>query len=963
MSDIPLDIYSQPSDDVPFNLDGSTLAEENAPFNSSIAAGLAINVTPSAEFSVLSVDEAVSKLKTNGTSGISSMEEVERRRELHGTNEVTSEDGEDNGKFGLLKRFLSGFIEDRLILLLIGSAVLSAILHNVGDAISITVAIVIVMLVGFIQEYKSEKSIEALNKLVPATCHLVRFGRESHVLAATLVPGDIVAFRVGDRIPADLRVIESVDLSLDESSLTGEPDPVHKSSDSVLANPTGIIPISERHCIAFMGTLVKEGHGRGLVVATGKETAFGSIFEMMSAVDKPKTPLQTAMDHLGKELSLFSFVVIGTICLIGIWQGRSWLDMFQISVSLAVAAIPEGLPIIVTVTLALGVLRMAKRKAIVRRLPSVETLGSVNVICTDKTGTLTANHMAVSKIWCLSSMSTKENVLNVGSTTDLRNYLAGDVRKTLEIGSLCNNATFSVDHSKFLGNPTDISILEELSKFGMEDERDKYTRIKEIPFNSKRKFMAVRLKCENSDDKESQLICVKGAFEVILGRSNTYLTEDGKIDKLTEKNKETIIECANQLASDGLRVLAFASSPYHSKTDFTDISEDDINDLTFSGLIGMRDPPRPTVKPAVEKLLQGGVHIIMITGDSPNTAVSIAKQIGIPVINEETSVLTGDKMKTMTNEQLANVISHVNIFARATPEDKLNIVQALKKRGDVVAMTGDGVNDAPALKLADIGISMGIIGTDVAKEASDMILTDDDFSTILTAVEEGKGIFNNIQNFLTFQLSTSIAALSMIALATALNLPNPLNAMQILWINILMDGPPAQSLGVEPVDHEVMKKPPRSRSERILTIAVLGRILGTAICIILGTVFIYVKEMSTDGEKSARDTTMTFTCFVFFDMFNALACRHATKSIFKIGVFSNSMFNLSVGLSVIAQLCVIYVPVLQHVFKTERLGAFDLLLLFCLSSTVFIVDELRKFIVNQYLTNYVEEENRYTTTV
>ncbi|SMN18544.1 similar to Saccharomyces cerevisiae YGL167C PMR1 High affinity Ca2+/Mn2+ P-type ATPase required for Ca2+ and Mn2+ transport into Golgi [Maudiozyma saulgeensis] len=964
MSDIPLDIYSQPSDDISSNLNGSTIVEENVPLNTSIAAGLAINITPSAEFATVSVEKAVSKLNTDGTSGISSVEEVDRRRELHGTNEVNSDDDDDNnGKLGLLKRFLSGFIEDRLILLLIGSAIVSAILHNVGDAISITAAVIIVMLVGFIQEYKSEKSIEALNKLVPAMCHLVRFGRESHVLAATLVPGDIVVFRVGDRIPADLRIIDSVDLSLDESSLTGEPDPVHKSSDPVPENPTGIIPISDRHCIAFMGTLVKEGHGRGLVVATGKKTAFGSIFEMMSTVDKPKTPLQTAMDRLGKELSLFSFVVIGIICIIGIWQGRSWLDMFQISVSLAVAAIPEGLPIIVTVTLALGVLRMAKRKAIVRRLPSVETLGSVNVICTDKTGTLTANHMTVSKMWCLSSMSTKENILNVGSTTDLRNYLAYDVKRTLEIGSLCNNATFSVEHSKFLGNPTDIAILEELTKFGLIDERDNYIKMKEISFNSKRKFMAVGLKQEKHDDKETSLMCVKGAFEVILSRSTNYLTEDGKINKLTEKNRETIIECANHLASDGLRVLAFASRPCQGDDDFTKFSEDDIDDLTFTGLIGMRDPPRATVKPAIKKLLQGGVHIIMITGDSPNTAVSIAKQIGIPVVDQETSVLTGDKLKTMTNEQLANVINHVNIFARATPEDKLNIVQALKKRGDVVAMTGDGVNDAPALKLADIGISMGIIGTDVAKEASDMILTDDDFSTILTAVEEGKGIFNNIQNFLTFQLSTSIAALSMIALATAFNLPNPLNAMQILWINILMDGPPAQSLGVEPVDHEVMKKPPRSRSERILTMGVLGRILGTAFCIILGTVFICVKEMSTNGEMSARDTTMTFTCFVFFDMFNALACRHSTKSIFQIGIFSNTMFNLSVGLSLVAQLCVIYVPVLQHIFKTENLSAFDLLLLTCLGSTVFVVDELRKFIVNQYLTNYVEEENRYATMV
>ena len=958
MSEIPLDRYSLPSEDFPFILNGSTAVD--TPIEP-LATGLAINITPSTEFATLSIEDTEEKLKTNVKDGLIDSEEIERRREIHGTNEVISEDDDDeSGAWGLLKKFLSNFIEDRLILLLIGSAVVSAILQNVGDAISITVAIVIVVLVGFIQEYKSEKSIEALNKLVPAMCHLIRFGRQSHVLATTLVPGDVVVFRVGDRIPADIRIVESVDLSLDESSLTGEPDPVHKTVDPVDTNPTGVIPISERHCIAFMGTLVKEGHGKGIVVATGKDTAFGSIFQMMSTVDKPKTPLQLAMDQLGKQLSLFSFVVIGIICLIGIWQGRSWLDMFQISVSLAVAAIPEGLPIIVTVTLALGVLRMAKRKAIVRRLPSVETLGSVNVICTDKTGTLTANHMTVSKMWCLSSMANKENVLNVASTVDLRNYLTKDVRKALEIGSLCNNAIFSVDHSKFLGNPTDIAILEELDRFDMVDQRPKFDKLKEIPFSSKRKFMAVKVM---EKDTKDTLICVKGAFEVIVNRSLNYITDTGKIERLSDKDRDTIIESANHLASDGLRVLALATRPLANDDDDIALEENDITDLTFAGLIGMRDPPRSTVKPAIAQLLQGGVHIIMITGDSPNTAVSIAKQIGIPVVDRETSVMTGDKLKTMTSEQLSHVINHVNIFARATPEDKLNIVEALKKRGDVVAMTGDGVNDAPALKLADIGISMGIIGTDVAKEASDMILTDDDFSTILTAVEEGKGIFNNIQNFLTFQLSTSIAALSMIALATALNLPNPLNAMQILWINILMDGPPAQSLGVEPVDHEVMKRPPRSRSETILTKAVLGRILGTAVCIILGTVFICVKEMSDDGEPSTRDTTMTFTCFVLFDMFNALACRHSTKSIFKIGLFSNTMFNLAVGLSLVAQVCVIYVPVLQHVFKTENLSAFDLLLLTCLGSTVFIVDEIRKFIVNQYFTNYVEEENRLATTV
>lgn len=548
--------------------------------------------------------------------------------------------------------------------------------------------------------------------------------------------------------------------------------------------------------------------------------------------------------------------------------------------------------------------------------------------------------MTASKMWCLGSMSNKTNMLNIiKNKNSLKNYLTEDVKNTLVIGNLCNNAVFSNEHMKYLGNPTDIALLEQLQTFGMKDIRNTMTKLNEIPFNSKRKFMATKMR----DNTGKVTIYVKGAFEKILERSNMYVKENGKFEKLTEEDRKNILDCANALASEGLRVLAFAQLTLKDENKEEKLTEEIISNLVFSGLIGMQDPPRPTVKLAIEQLLQGGVHVIMITGDSVNTAVNIARQIGIPVIDPKSSVMSGAELDEMTDDQLANVIDHVNVFARATPEHKLNIVRALRKRGDIVAMTGDGVNDAPALKLADIGVSMGKMGTDVAKEASDMVLTDDDFSTILTAIEEGKGIFNNIQNFLTFQLSTSVAALSLIALSTTFNLPNPLNAMQILWINILMDGPPAQSLGVEPVDHEVMKKPPRKRSEKILTTTVLRRLIGTAVCIILGTTYVFVKEMAEDGKVTARDTTMTFTCFVFFDMFNALACRHTTKSIFEIGFFTNKMFNLAVGLSLLGQMCAIYIPFFQNVFKTEALSLMDLLFLLAISSSVFIFDELRKY--------------------
>jgi Ca2+-transporting ATPase len=881
--------------------------------------------SPSYRYSQLSIDDTVKRLNTHITQGLISAQEVTQRRGLHGLNELTSEEEES-----LIWKFFATFYEDRLILLLIGSAFVSFLMGNIDDSVSITLAIVIVVSVGFVQEYRSEQSLQALNKLVPAEAHLIRNGSTKNVLASQLVPGDLVHFSVGDRIPADIRLIDAVHLTIDESNLTGETEPVHKTTDTVSPDtPGGSIQLTDRSCIAYMGTLVRDGHGSGVVVGTGHNTAFGAVFEMMNKIEKPKTPLQNSMDELGKNLSTVSFIVIGIICVIGILQGQSWLEMFQVSVSLAVAAIPEGLPIIVTVTLALGVLRMAKHKAIVRRLPSVETLGSVNVICSDKTGTLTQNHMTVKEIW---TVDMKQSHLNIEkySQAQLKQYLSIDVKQALESSNICNNSRFSAESSKYVGNPTDIALLEVLSKFGLEDFRAKSSRSHELPFSSTRKYMAVSV---NSGDKSKVATYVKGACEKVLAQSSHYFTKEGKSAKLTESDIDNIEKATNELASKGLRVIGVA----HSTSDF----KEEPSNLIFDGLIGMKDPPRPTVKEALARLIQGGVHVIMITGDSEATAVQIAKEIGMPITSVEDNVINGEKLDTMNEDELAQIIGQVLVFARTTPEQKVQIVRALQKRGDIVAMTGDGVNDAPALKLADIGISMGKMGTDVAKEASDMVLTDDDFSTILHAIEEGKGIFNNIQNFLTFQLSTSVAALSLIAFSTLFKLPNPLNAMQILWINILMDGPPAQSLGVEPVDHEVMNKPPRKRGAKILTEAVFKRLFLNAIFVIVGTLYVYIREMN-NNQITARDTTMTFTCFVLFDMFNALSCRHPTKSVFELG-FQNHMFNFAVLGSLGGQLCAIYIPFFQSIFQTEALYFSDLLFLTFVASSVLIFDEARKY--------------------
>ncbi|XP_063951395.1 calcium-transporting ATPase type 2C member 1-like [Lytechinus pictus] len=875
----------------------------------------------------LSVDDVIDYLGADRLNGLDESK-AERRLLVHGPNEF-----EISKEEPLWKKYLGQF-KDPLIMLLLVSAVVSVVMGQFDDAFSITMAITIVVTVAFVQEYRSEKSLEKLSNMVPPICRCIREGQVKEFLARSLTPGDLVQLSIGDRIPADMRLIEAIDLAVDESSFTGETKPSNKTTQIVTKETNGKRTTMKN--IAYMGTLVRNGHGKGIVIGTGENSEFGDIFKMMKAEEAPKTPLQKSMDSLGKQLSFYSFCIIGFIMFLGWLQNRKLLDMFTIGVSLAVAAIPEGLPIVVTVTLALGVMRMAKRSAIVKKLPIVETLGCVNVICSDKTGTLTKNEMTALVIH--TSDGIRAEVTGVGyngdgmvlvDNTPVLGYQDPSIARVVEASCVCNNS--EIRDNVLYGQPTEGALLALAMKMQLHHSRSRYTRLSETPFNSETKWMAVR--CRPHDPTPNQLpsneeiFFAKGALERVLAKCRTY-NVDNRSEPLNKQKIEDIKEEGRQMGVAGLRVLGMAVGT-------------GMENMTYLGMVGILDPPRPGVREAIITQVSSGVALKMVTGDSAETAIAVGSRLGLYA--KGSTALSGEEVESMEFMELTRIINQVSVFYRASPRNKLKIVKALQATGAVVGMTGDGVNDAVALKTADIGIAMGITGTDVSKEAADMILVDDDFTTILSAIEEGKAIFYNIKNFVRFQLSTSIAALTLIALSTMLSFPNPLNAMQILWINIIMDGPPAQSLGVEPVDKDVIRKPPRQVRDPMITRSLLINVIMSATIIVLGTLWVFWREMQ-DNIITPRDTTMTFTCFVFFDMFNALGSRSQTKSIFSVGFFTNRMFLYAVGGSIMGQLLVIYFPPLQKIFQTEALTIHDIGFLVMLTSSVFIVSEMKKWV-------------------
>ncbi|KAG6830949.1 hypothetical protein H0H87_006710 [Tephrocybe sp. NHM501043] len=911
--------------------------------------------TASAQFAHTSVQDTIAHFRTSAERGLLHRD-IPNLLATHGYNEFSVSTPEP-----VLLKFAKTIYESPLILLLCGSATVSAIMGNIDDAVSITVAVLIVLTVGFIQERRSEKSLEALNKLVPHHCHVLREGETKHVLANELVPGDIVTFSTGDRIPTDIRIASCIDLEIDESSLTGETE-ARKKNDETCQYDTSQgrtnsdpVALADRTCIAYMGTLVRNGRGTGIVIATGTATEFGVIFSMMQDVEEKRTPLQLSMDELAKKLSFMSFGVIGVICLIGVLQQRSWLEMFTIGVSLAVAAIPEGLPIVTTVTLALGVLRMAKRKAIVKKLHSVESLGSVSVICSDKTGTLTKNDQTVTELYAVDETVT----LDPNSTTYTAS-ISPAIRKTMDVGAICNNASLvRNEDGQYVGQSTDVALLNVLEIFGIPDRRPHFERVFERPFNSEQKYMAVSGYHRDPNGlsvngAQREMYYIKGSIEAILDRCKFYYINDESTPALDANTRSVISSKAQATATHGLRVLAMAygfggadeQRPPSRTTTSRGTSPSsngtpDKSNLVFVGFQAMLDPPRKGVADDIALLQSGGVQVVMITGDSEQTALSIAQKLGMRVGRSGSVVssqycLTGKAIDQMSKAQLKERVGGVSVFARTTPRHKMAIVEAFQARGQVVAMTGDGVNDAPALKMADIGVSMGKSGTDVAKEAADVILVDDNFSTILPAVEEGKSIFHNIQNFLAFQLSTAAAALTLITLSTMLGLSNPLNAMQILFINILMDGPPSQSLGVDPVDPAIMRRPPRKKNAPIITKRLLFRVLFSASIIVIGTLFVYVFALE-DDNMSRREQTMTFTCFVFLDLVSAVQNRGLG-----CGLVQNKMLIGTVSVSALTQLALVYVPFMQRIFQTAALSLSDLSMILALAALSLVLHEGRR---------------------
>ncbi|SNX55204.1 calcium-translocating P-type ATPase, SERCA-type [Thermoanaerobacterium sp. RBIITD] len=852
--------------------------------------------------------EIAKEMKVDINSGISEGEAA-KRLEKYGPNTLRTKN-----KRTILSMFIDQF-KDYMVIILIIASIVSLFLGEFTDAVIILFIILMNAFLGMIQENNAEKSLEALKKLSAPVSRILRDGKINDVESQKIVPGDIIFLEAGNFVPADGRIIESVNLKIDESALTGESLPVEKVSDKLSDKD---LNIGDRINMVYAGTIVTYGRGKFIVTATGMETEMGKIANMLEDDDKIKTPMQIKLEQLGKYLGTGALIICTIIFFIGIMEKRPVFDMFMTSVSLAVAAIPEGLPAIVTITLALGVQKMIKRNAIIRKLPAVETLGSASVICSDKTGTLTQNKMTVVKIY------TDFKEINLKEKYD------SDANFILKNAALCTDA-FIDNEGKSYGDPTEVALVAafENNVSKKNDIEKENPRTAEIPFDSERKMMTTihRLKSDKFR------VITKGAPDNVIERCK-YIIKDGKVEPLEENDRLNLKNENEKMGKDALRVLAISYKDIEHIPNVLDIDGVE-NDLIFIGLIGMIDPPREEVKDSVKICKKAGIKPVMITGDHKITAMAIAKELGI--LDKDDVAVTGKDLEKMSDDELNGKVKKISVYARVSPEHKMRIIKAWQNNKAVVAMTGDGVNDAPALKQADIGAAMGITGTDVAKEASDMVLTDDNFTTIVAAVEEGRTIYANIKKSIHYLLSCNIGEILVLLVATLLGMPMPLKPIHILWVNLVTDSLPALALGVEPSEKDIMLQKPRPKDENVFADGLWFRIPVEGIMIGIVSFLAFTIGLK---ESLSNARTMAFTVLTLSQLSQAMNVR-SNKSIFKIGLFRNKYMILALVVSIILQLIVILTP-LNTIFNIKNVNLYDWDIIILLSLAPLIIMEIIK---------------------
>ncbi len=811
-----------------------------------------------------------------------------------------------------------------LIYILIVAAVITLFFGSIIDALVIGLILVINAIIGFVQENKAENVLETLKELTAPKSTVVRAGVCEVIDTRQIVPGDVIQLQAGDRVPADARLFTVKSLKVDESMLTGESETVGKQTHAHTSN------------LMYAGTVITEGRGEAVVVATGRATEFGSIAEFVQSAEREETPLQKDLGVLGKWIGILVLVIVGILFVVGVLRSFSLFEMFLIAVSQAVSAIPEGLPAAITVVMTVGVRKMAGENAIIRRLSAVETLGSTDVILTDKTGTLTLNKMRVEELWVPDGGAVPFPADTSGPVIKGEAGMTAKaderVRELLTAMAYANDAQLTDGNA--IGDPTELALLVAAAEAGIEKQalEDVYPRVDEIPFDQEKLYMAAA---------SSDRVYAKGAPEVILARCETIITNGSK-KKIDETVVQEILKANRTMAANGLRVLAaatrdIAAVPVNESTSDTAIIDDDsLVGLTFLGLVGMKDPPRPEVKDALDVSRRAGIRTVMVTGDNPHTAKAIGVQLGI--IGKTDPVLTSDELNALTDAELATSINEVSVFARVRPLEKRRLVEAFKKQGHIVAVTGDGVNDAPALISADIGVAMGKGGTDVAKESADMILTDDNYATIIKAVSEGRRIFANIRKVILYLLSTNIAELIFIFAAVIIGLPLPLYPVQILWINLVTDGVCVIPLGLELAERDVMEQRPRETKEGIISKLMIRRITFMSAIISVGTLLLYVNVLSTTPEQAV---TMAFLTIAIFQLVNVFNCK-SERSVLHRSAFTNRWLIISVMVALAIQLAVVYVPALQSAFRTVPVAPSQLAYVFAVCLSIFVLEEVRK---------------------